>query len=632
MERTTRRTDGRLAGRRGLILYVVLFVVMMVGLLAASLNFYIRSQLSSAVADRQEAQATEAARAGVAYFCALALDGTQAGVDLRNNPELFHGVSLSTGSTIAAGQGLGGGGDWQFSLIRDDLDDDKAPAYGVADESGKLNLNQIADTAKVSEDQAMKMLLALPDMTPEIAAAILDWRDADETVRAGGAETEYYSNLVHPYSAKNGPFESVEELLLVRGVTEQLLYGNDLNRNGLLEPNENDGDKSLPPDPADGKLHPGWAAYLTVCSGEPNKTHDLRTRLNITTSAPDQVYQKMVDRGFRPEVADFVRNARNAGYRFKDPGELIGSISIGGGSGGSGVPRNIRVVPDGSAVPPDGSSGPRIRRGGGTGDLRSDLWPAPSVDLLAMPDVGRLMMPPVRLAQTTPRDDTAGPDGSGDSGDRGRRPGRDGRGDRAGRGGRFGGGVDDGDATSPAGRGRRGRGPRGGLTNRDLTVTRVGGGGSAPRVMDSPLKPDELAQALEELTCSSQSIVFGKVNPSVAPLLVLEAIGFETEEASAAVREQRSLSGAEQQTHAWLITHGVLSVERFHALSPLLCGRGWQFRVESVGYSRQLGLFHRAEAVVDLSSGAPRTVYCRDLTPLGPAYVLDGEGDQTPSR
>ena len=36
-----------------------------------------------------------------------------------------------------------------------------------------------------------------------------------------------------PYAPRNGPLGSIEELLLVRGVTPALLFGADLNRNGV---------------------------------------------------------------------------------------------------------------------------------------------------------------------------------------------------------------------------------------------------------------------------------------------------------------------------------------------------------------------------------------------------------------
>jgi general secretion pathway protein K len=56
--------------------------------------------------------------------------------------------------------------------------------------------------------------------------AMLDWRDADEFRRLHGAESDYYRSLPVPYNAKNADFESVEELIYVKGMTRELLYGN----------------------------------------------------------------------------------------------------------------------------------------------------------------------------------------------------------------------------------------------------------------------------------------------------------------------------------------------------------------------------------------------------------------------
>ena len=41
--------------------------------------------------------------------------------------------------------------------------------------------------------------MKLPNMTDEIAWSIVDWIDPDEEPNAGGAESEYYSTLPHPY-------------------------------------------------------------------------------------------------------------------------------------------------------------------------------------------------------------------------------------------------------------------------------------------------------------------------------------------------------------------------------------------------------------------------------------------------
>ena len=98
--------------------------------------------------------------------------------------------------TIPVGEGF-------FWLLRPNYEDDKTYYYGIRDEAAKINLN--------SADK--DMLLKLPEMTSELAAAIMDWRDSDSDVEPGGAETEYYLLLDEPYNCKNSAFETVEEVL-----------------------------------------------------------------------------------------------------------------------------------------------------------------------------------------------------------------------------------------------------------------------------------------------------------------------------------------------------------------------------------------------------------------------------------
>ena len=132
------------------------------------------------------------------------------------------------------------------------------PWFGFVDEASKLNLN----TATLT------MLEALPRMTPELAAAIIDWRDSNSDLTDGGAEDETYQRLNPPYRCKNAPFESIDELRLVHGMDSEILYGDDANMNGALDPNENDGDNSAPNDDRNGILDPGLLEYVTVWSRE----------------------------------------------------------------------------------------------------------------------------------------------------------------------------------------------------------------------------------------------------------------------------------------------------------------------------------------------------------------------------
>ena len=87
----------------------------------------------------------------------------------------------------------------------------------VIDEAGKLNVNTAT----------REQLLALPEMIEEIADAIIDWRDKDDKPGRKGTEGGYYENLRYGYKIRNGQFQTIRELLLVKGVTEQLLYGDD---------------------------------------------------------------------------------------------------------------------------------------------------------------------------------------------------------------------------------------------------------------------------------------------------------------------------------------------------------------------------------------------------------------------
>lgn len=162
-------------------------------------------------------------------------------------------------------------GDSYFWVLRSNLEDDDKFDYGLTDEAGKINLNSAS----------LEMLLRLPGMTAELAASIIDWRDEDSEMSAGGAENEYYLLQSEPYNCKNAPFETVDEILLVKGASEELLYGEDTNLNGVLDDNENDGDISEPSDNRNGRLDAGFYDYVTVYSVESNLDSQGNERINI---------------------------------------------------------------------------------------------------------------------------------------------------------------------------------------------------------------------------------------------------------------------------------------------------------------------------------------------------------------
>jgi type II secretory pathway component PulK len=150
-------------------------------------------------------------------------------------------------------------GDGAFWILRPTGDDERMYTYGITDECSKLNLN----TATLA------MLQRLPGMTDEFAASIVDWRDTNSDVTANGAESEYYLRLPDPYECKNGPLETVEELFLIRGVTKDILFGQDLNRNGVIDLGESASSFSGTFSSSGSRLDRGIINFVTVYGAQP---------------------------------------------------------------------------------------------------------------------------------------------------------------------------------------------------------------------------------------------------------------------------------------------------------------------------------------------------------------------------
>jgi len=144
--------------------------------------------------------------------------------------------------------------------------------YGVSDEESRLNLN------KATTDE----LNLLQGMTPDVLAAIDGWRGGG-TLSTPGAEGDYYASLKPPSKPRGGPFQTVRELLMVRGVSPELVYGRDIHLNGLLEVAGDKGEDfavagAVAPDDL------GWADLLTVNSSVNNVNAAGDDRVNIQSA------------------------------------------------------------------------------------------------------------------------------------------------------------------------------------------------------------------------------------------------------------------------------------------------------------------------------------------------------------
>jgi hypothetical protein len=271
----------------------VLVVIVVLSLVAYRFTDAMTSDYRASVRSADMAQARVAAASGVNYVAALLADPTTR-ADLLggslNNPTLFQGIAVRTDSAKPRKDAF-------FSIVAfDTFGDSAGQRYGITDEGGKLNINALIKLDPTGE-VLYNALMKLPDMTPEIADAIVDWVDADDNVRPSGAESADYGD--RGYSVKSRPLNSLDELLLVKGMTPQLLFGTDRNRNGQADEVGGGGDR-------------GWSDYLTVHGREVNvdSTGQLRIWINHNSDDLPAIYKALQESGLDEEMAAYLIAAK----------------------------------------------------------------------------------------------------------------------------------------------------------------------------------------------------------------------------------------------------------------------------------------------------------------------------------
>ena len=127
-----------------------------------------------------------------------------------------------------------------------------------------------------------------------------------------------------PIRCGTGRWKTLDELLLVRGFTPSLLYGEDANMNWRLDLNENDGDERFPSDNTDGKLDRGLSPFLTVSSYEPNEDSDGVPRTDI-----NHPMDPLPDVEFPAALTNFISILRTNKLRLTHVADLLeGTIKI----------------------------------------------------------------------------------------------------------------------------------------------------------------------------------------------------------------------------------------------------------------------------------------------------------------
>jgi len=183
------------------------------GALAIAIAAYIKPQLGLAGKLAGRAKMYYLAKAGVKMaILGLKNDETESYDALNdlwsNNEDIFNEIELADGTFTISYQAS------RYAPYAEGI------RYGLIDEERKININ------KVPYDVLRNFFEIVEEVSLEeasdIAASIIDWRDADDNPEDDGAESGYYFALDLPYPCKNADFEVLEELLMVKGMSEEI--------------------------------------------------------------------------------------------------------------------------------------------------------------------------------------------------------------------------------------------------------------------------------------------------------------------------------------------------------------------------------------------------------------------------
>ncbi len=197
--RTTRRCNAagavlrkfyQCGNQHGIALVIVLWMVVLLSLIASSFIFAMRTDTQVVSNGTAMAKAQAAADAGV-----------QRALFEWFRPATDAERWLTDGSVR----------DWSYN--------DAKLRITLLDDSGKIDIN-------MASEPLLRGLLQAQGVSEQDAVnlvdAILDWRDVDSLKRLHGAEEAEYAAAGLKYKPANAPFQTIEEVQLVIGMSAQL--------------------------------------------------------------------------------------------------------------------------------------------------------------------------------------------------------------------------------------------------------------------------------------------------------------------------------------------------------------------------------------------------------------------------
>lgn len=308
---------------RGFVLLAVLVFILLISMVTASLLFRNRAEETAAAASGSLEQSWSAAFSGVQQAVEMASAARSGAMDWADNPSVFRErLAFEDGSDR-----------WFFSVFSPgDSESTTDVRFGLTDLASRINVNQPrgADLAKIPRmtPETVQFLRARLGQAPPSTAVFGDPVAAPMTNAIPTAMPDPDTALLSPTNTlpvpvlrKVGRIDTVEDLLGTPGLSTELLFGEDTNLNGRLDPNEDDGDDNPPGDNRDGRLDHGMAQYFTVGSKDPDLTADGKPRLDINRAG-----LALPDKGLPQGFTNYLAALRRMNRRLTHPVEALEDV------------------------------------------------------------------------------------------------------------------------------------------------------------------------------------------------------------------------------------------------------------------------------------------------------------------
>ena len=162
------KSTSRITRRRGSVIVIVIWSVAIAAVVVGAAQVLAFRQAAMGRESIAKVEARWAARAGIEETIAVLEYHTEE-PDPSNSRQMYKDLELVADGQLSSG-------DWQIRHVEDGVE-----IKGPQDEHAKLNVNNITQ----------QTLLELDAMTMDVADAIVDWRDADDTPSVMGAEYDF---------------------------------------------------------------------------------------------------------------------------------------------------------------------------------------------------------------------------------------------------------------------------------------------------------------------------------------------------------------------------------------------------------------------------------------------------------